>query len=69
MAKPRQGMAMDQLLDRTLATASWLAAALIVAALAWILRDLLHQGLPHLDWRFSPRSPVTVAEPEGSRRS
>lgn len=57
MAKPRQRMAMDQLLDRTLATAAWLAAALIVAALAWILRDLLQQGLPHLNWRFLTEEP------------
>jgi phosphate transport system permease protein len=57
MAERLRRVRTDQLLDRALAAAAWLAAGLTVAAVGWILSDLLHQGLPHLNWSFLTQEP------------
>jgi phosphate transport system permease protein len=57
MAERPRRVHTDQLLDRGLAAAAWLAAGLTVAAVGWILSDLLQQGLPHLNWSFLTQEP------------
>ncbi|MFM7456626.1 MAG: phosphate ABC transporter permease PstA [Vulcanococcus sp.] len=63
MAETRTQGSADQGWDRLLVVASWLAALISFAALAWILSDLLRQGLSQLSWTF------LSAEPSDSGRT
>lgn len=45
--------------------ACWLAAALVTAAFAWILADLLPSGLPRITWRFLTGTPEQAGRAGG----
>ena len=45
-------------LDRSLAVLAWCAGLVITAVMVWILADLLHQGLPQLNWTFLTADPI-----------
>lgn len=52
-------------LDAIFASATWLATAIAIAVLVWLLLDVLHDGLPTLSWDFITSFPSRKPEKAG----
>lgn len=52
-------------LDRAFQIAAWIATAIAIAALGWLLLDVINQGLGRLNWQFLTSFPSRRPEDAG----